>query len=1094
MSTPLGWTAPFFFMSFAVFAIFIIINFLVVIIMQNFGMTPSEKDARRRERLQKVAAKLAKRFKRQVDASLEEVQMATIQDLLEQSAAASGGPGEARDSPPPTSAGNATPAAAAPKKVLARRKTAADLAAEVVGSAVGKSTSTVGGLLLWGGCVKNEKRLSYAFLVLPPSNAIRRFCKYFVEQPWFDPMIIVAIVVSSGFLTLESAKYKDDETLQLVMFAADWIFLVVFTIEAVFKITAYGFIVPRDGYINDPWNRLDFFVVIITFLAMFGGGSSAGRTLRVGRILRPLRMIQRNEGMKVIVDALLRALMPVFYLTILLLCFFFVFAILGLDLFSGKFWRCNDPSKAILKREDCVGFFKMQVNEIEWKRKIDDYQAFVYAPRVWSNPPYFSFDNIGLALQTLFEVVARKGWTPVLDSAMDATDVGLQPQKWESKTSVVYFVVFIYFGAYFMLKLFVGIIVGTFRQFSGTALLTPSQLRWLNMKRCMKNVRQTLSVPTSAWRRRAFRAVQWRYFDHAVTGCIFAHLGFLALQHPDTSDGVKALLVVVHWVFTTVYIGELLLKLAAMGAQQFLRKSMWNVYDAVVVTLMVVLPAFGMYQGAGFMRALRFTRVIAFFSRLKGIEHLFNVVVGAIPAMLNATALFFMVLFVFAVMGMQLFQLTKKGLALSSHADFDTFPASLLTLFQICSGENWKEIMNELAVETPRCTRWQFGTPDQAQAYADKMLGGAGNMEPAQGVLEDCGDSALSVFFFFTFFVLVFCIFLNLYVATILDTYASMVDDGVQWHVTGEDFERYCALFEQYDPKQTGFIRVSAVRSFVARLGAPLGFDPYKKEHIGQFLLLRIHLTRQGRANSKAANAAQKRAKKRSSNNKVHVAAADDEKRKAPPKRANTLTRFGLEKTGALEVASRHAAPRVGFYEFLRELALRNLAVESMDVQERAIRCGERRAVGMVLAAIEIQQLVRGAFFRHFFGVVASGSTLGADVTGIPGGGSLPADSPPLFAEYVRKVFAAREAKKRNAAAGAAGEEGVAVPAFWLSYARRSEIRQVFAKLRNMQQLSRAHSRMRFIRDLIVKTKAELEAEAREAAAKQKALSALLSL
>ena len=36
---------------------------------------------------------------------------------------------------------------------------------------------------------------------------------------------------------------------------------------------------------------------------------------------------------------------------------------------------------------------------------------------------------------------------------------------------------------------------------------------------------------------------------------------------------------------------------------------------------------------------MRFTRVIAFFSRLKGIEHLFNVVVGAIPAMLNATAL-----------------------------------------------------------------------------------------------------------------------------------------------------------------------------------------------------------------------------------------------------------------------------------------------------------------------------------------------------------------------------------------------------------------------------------------------------------------------
>ena len=51
----------------------------------------------------------------------------------------------------------------------------------------------------------------------------------------------------------------------------------------------------------------------MTLFSMLGGGSGVGRTLRVGRILRPLRMINRNEGMKVIVDALLRSLPAVFY-------------------------------------------------------------------------------------------------------------------------------------------------------------------------------------------------------------------------------------------------------------------------------------------------------------------------------------------------------------------------------------------------------------------------------------------------------------------------------------------------------------------------------------------------------------------------------------------------------------------------------------------------------------------------------------------------------------------------------------------------------------------------------------------------------------
>ena len=85
---------------------------------------------------------------------------------------------------------------------------------------------------------------------------------------------------------------------------SDFFFTIVFLIEAVLKIIAIGFFFPYDAYLSDAWNKLDFVVVTVSVMGLFGsagGAGGIGKILRVGRILRPLRMINRNEGMKVIV-------------------------------------------------------------------------------------------------------------------------------------------------------------------------------------------------------------------------------------------------------------------------------------------------------------------------------------------------------------------------------------------------------------------------------------------------------------------------------------------------------------------------------------------------------------------------------------------------------------------------------------------------------------------------------------------------------------------------------------------------------------------------------------------------------------------------
>ena len=176
-------------------------------------------------------------------------------------------------------------------------------------------------------------------------------------------------------------------------------------------------------------------------------------------------MINRNEGMKVIINALLQSMVPIFYTCGIIMAFFLLFSILGLTLFSGKFFRCNDPAAGPYM-SDCVGVFPHR-------------ELGHPVPRVWSTPGY-SFDDVFLSLDTLFQVVTRKGWTPILYSAMDVPSVdGQQPGTNNAPLSAVFFMIFIFFGSFYLLKVFVGIIVAHFRKFSGTALLTNRQLQWV---------------------------------------------------------------------------------------------------------------------------------------------------------------------------------------------------------------------------------------------------------------------------------------------------------------------------------------------------------------------------------------------------------------------------------------------------------------------------------------------------------------------------------------------------------------------------------------------------------------------------------------
>ena len=65
------------------------------------------------------------------------------------------------------------------------------------------------------------------------------------------------------------------------------------------------------------------------------------KALRILKILRPLRLIARNKGLKVAIISLGRSIPNIVRLQVIVLFFVFLFAILQTTLFSGGFYACN---------------------------------------------------------------------------------------------------------------------------------------------------------------------------------------------------------------------------------------------------------------------------------------------------------------------------------------------------------------------------------------------------------------------------------------------------------------------------------------------------------------------------------------------------------------------------------------------------------------------------------------------------------------------------------------------------------------------------------------------------------------------------------
>lgn len=137
---------------------------------------------------------------------------------------------------------------------------------------------------------------------------------------------------------------NEEETIVRISDKFDMFFTICFTVESLAKSIALGFIQDKKSYLREGWNVLDFFIVASSLIDLCLSNIDLPfiKVLRLLRTLRPLRFISHNVAMKMIIVALFDSVGSIFNVMIVVMIVWLMFAILGVNLFAGKFFSCSE--------------------------------------------------------------------------------------------------------------------------------------------------------------------------------------------------------------------------------------------------------------------------------------------------------------------------------------------------------------------------------------------------------------------------------------------------------------------------------------------------------------------------------------------------------------------------------------------------------------------------------------------------------------------------------------------------------------------------------------------------------------------------------
>ncbi|KAJ8282364.1 hypothetical protein COCON_G00048830 [Conger conger] len=629
---------------------------------------------------------------------------------------------------------------------------------------------------------------------------LRKTCFRIVEHNWFESFIIFMILLSSGALAFEDIYIEQRKTIKTMLEYADKVFTYIFILEMLLKWVAYGFV----KYFTNAWCWLDFLIVDVSLVSLVANALgyselTAIKSLRTLRALRPLRALSRFEGMRVVVNALLGAIPSIMNVLLVCLIFWLIFSIMGVNLFAGKYFYCVNttsdeyfPTSVVNNKTECLALN----DSARWKNvKIN-------------------FDNVGAGYLALLQVATFKGWMDIMYAAVDSRNLEEQPVYEVNLYMYLYFVIFIIFGSFFTLNLFIGVIIDNFNQqkkkISQDIFMTEEQKKYYNAMKKLgsKKPQKPIPRPVNKFQGCVFDFITKQAFDIVIMILICLNMVTMMVETDDQSEETDNTLHWINLVFIVLFTGECVLKMISLRYYYFTIG--WNIFDFVVIILSIV----GMFLSEVIekyfvsptlfrvIRLARIGRILRLIKGAKGIRTLLFALMMSLPALFNIGLLLFLVMFIYAIFGMSNFAYVKREAGIDDMFNFETFGNSMICLFQITTSAGWDGLLAPiLNKREPDC--------DSQQEHPGNTYSG------------NCGNPSVGICFFVSYIIICFLIVVNMYIAVILENFSVATEESAE-PLSEDDFEMFYEVWEKFDPDATQFVEYKKLSDFADALDPPL--------------------------------------------------------------------------------------------------------------------------------------------------------------------------------------------------------------------------------------------------------------------------------
>ncbi len=166
------------------------------------------------------------------------------------------------------------------------------------------------------------------------------------------------------------------------------------------------------------------------------------------------------------------------------------------------------------------------------------------------------------------------------------------------------------------------------------------------------------------------------------------------------SEKLQDLFDVINYIFLVIFSLEAVLKISCMGTDYF--SDSWNFFDFFIVclTCTTLILQYGnimnIGSGTSILRVFRLGRVFRLINRAKSLRMIFNTFLITLPSLFNIGALLLLVIFIYTILGVELFAYIRLQENLTIDANFQTFFDSFITLLRVSTGEGWNFIQDDL--------------------------------------------------------------------------------------------------------------------------------------------------------------------------------------------------------------------------------------------------------------------------------------------------------------------------------------------------------------------------------------------------------------